>query len=144
MGQEYLHELQGDPVAASLPPIALTKTVAPSGHRARIERDQILRHLTGAASRLLILLKAPAGYGKTTTGVDWAERLQKTGRLVAWLSLDDDDNEPSAFAYHITKAIQRAAPHLGKSGINLLVEAKQIAPRNIVSAAINANAENDD
>jgi LuxR family transcriptional regulator, maltose regulon positive regulatory protein len=144
MGQDYLHELQGDPVAASLPPIALTKTVAPSVHRARVERDQILLRLTGAASRRLILLKAPAGYGKTTIGVNWAERLQKTGGLVAWLSLDDDDNEPSAFAYHITKAIQRAAPHLGRSGINLLAEAKLIAPRNVVSATINAIAENDE
>src|SRR5262249_53392467 len=97
-----------------------------------------------ASTRRLILLKAPAGYGKTTLAVDWCEQLRRSDCIVAWLSVDEDDNEPSAFAYHITKAIHRAAPALGQSAIDLLTETKLIAPRNVVSAAINAVAESEE
>jgi LuxR family maltose regulon positive regulatory protein len=58
--------------------------------------------------------------------------------------VDEDDNEASAFAYHITKTIHRAAPALGQSAIDLLAETKLIASRSVVSAAINAVAESDD
>src|SRR5262249_19175334 len=59
-------------------------------------------------------------------------------------SVDEEDNEPSAFAYHLAKSIHRAAPALAQSAIDLLTETKLIAPRNVVSAAINAVAESDD
>ena len=89
-------------------------------------------------------MKAPAGYGKTTLAVDWSEQLRRSGAVVAWLSVDEDDNEPSAFAYHITRTLHRAAPELGQSAIDLLAETKLISSRNVVSAAINAVAEDDD
>jgi LuxR family maltose regulon positive regulatory protein len=103
----------------------------------------LLDLLQNSALQRLILVKAPAGYGKTTLAVDWCEQLQRSASIVAWLSVDEDDNEPSAFAYHITKTLHRAAPSLGQSAIDLLAETKLIAPRNVVSAAINAVAESD-
>lgn len=130
--------------SGGLPEIALAKTIPPSANRLRVERGRLLDLLQASATRRLILLKAPAGYGKTTLAVDWCERLRRSESIVAWLSVDDDDNEPGAFAYHITKTIHRAAPALGQSAIDLLTETKLIAPRNVVSTAINAVAESDD
>jgi LuxR family transcriptional regulator, maltose regulon positive regulatory protein len=127
-----------------LPQIALTKTVPPSANRLRIERGRLLALLQEAAARRLILLKAPAGYGKTTLAVDWFEQLRRSGAIVAWLSIDEDDSEPSAFAYHIAKTLHRAAPELGQSAIDLLAETKLIASRSVASATINAAAESDD
>lgn len=127
-----------------LPEIALAKMVPPPANRLRVERGRLLDLLQASATQRLILLKAPAGYGKTTLAVDWCEQLRRSQSIVAWLSVDEDDNEPSAFAYHITKTIQRAAPALAESAIDLLTETKLIAPRNIVSATINAVAESDD
>src|SRR5262249_17432961 len=92
----------------------------------------------------LILLKAPAGYGKTTLAVNWCEQLRGQDSIVAWLSVDEDDNEPGAFAYHISKTLHRAAPSLGQLAIDLLSETKLIPSRSVVSAAINAIAESDD
>jgi LuxR family maltose regulon positive regulatory protein len=131
-------------VSASLPQLALTKTAPPSANRLRVERKRLLDLLREAANRRLILLKAPAGYGKTTIAVDWCEQLRRSESVVAWLSVDEDDNEPSAFAYHIAKTIHRAAPALAQPAIDLLTETKLIAPRNVVSAAINAVAESDE
>jgi LuxR family transcriptional regulator, maltose regulon positive regulatory protein len=130
--------------SSGLPQLALTKTVPPSANRLRIERGRLLDLLQQSADRRLIVLKAPAGYGKTTLAVDWCDHLRRAGAIVAWLSVDEDDNEPSAFAYHITRTLHRAAPELGQSAIDLLAETKLIAPRNVVSAAINAVAESDD
>jgi LuxR family maltose regulon positive regulatory protein len=130
--------------SSGLPEIALAKMVPPSANRLRVERGRLLDLLRASETRRLILLKAPAGYGKTTLAVDWCDQLRRTGSIVAWLSVDEDDNEPSAFAYHITRTLQRAAPTLAQSAIDLLTETKLIAPRNVVSAAINAVAESDD
>src|SRR5215475_6020202 len=127
-----------------LPQIALTKTVPPAANRFRVTRKRLLDVLQNSAVQRLTLLKAPAGYGKTTLAVDWCEQLRRTGSIVAWLSVDEDDNEPSAFAYHITRTLHRAAPDLGRSALELLAETKLIASRNVVSAAINAVAESDD
>jgi LuxR family maltose regulon positive regulatory protein len=127
-----------------LPQIALTKTVPPSTNRLRVERKRLLNLLQDSALQRLILLKAPAGYGKTTLAVDWCEQLRRQKSVVAWLSVDEDDNEPSAFAYHISKTLHLADPSLGQSAIDLLSETKLIASRNVVSAAINSIAESDD
>ena len=127
-----------------LPQIALTKTVPPSANRLRVERKRLLNLLQDSALQRLVLLKAPAGYGKTTLAVDWCELLRREDSIVAWLSVDEDDNEPSAFAYHISKTLHRAAPSLGQPAIDLLSETKLIASRNVVSAAINAIAESDE
>src|SRR5262245_23323487 len=131
-------------VAGGLPEIAIAKTAPPSATRLRLERGRLLDLLQAASTPRLMLLTAPAGYGKTTIAVDWCEQLRRSKSTVAWLSVDEDDNEPSAFAYHITKTIHRAAPALAQSAIDLLTETKLIAPRNVVSAAINAVAESDD
>jgi LuxR family maltose regulon positive regulatory protein len=130
--------------SGGLPEIALAKMAPPSANRLRVERGRLLDLLQTSETRRLILLKAPAGYGKTTLAVDWCEQLRRSSSIVAWLSVDEDDNEPSAFAYHITKTIQRAAPALAESAIGLLTETKLIAPRNVLSATINAVAESDD
>lgn len=52
-------------------------------------------------------------------------------------------HEPSAFAYHIARTVHRAAPDLGQSAIDLLVETKLINSKNVLSVAINAIAESD-
>jgi len=130
--------------SGSLPLIALTKTVPPAANRFRIERGRLLDLLRDQATRRLTLLKAPAGYGKTTLAVDWCEQLRRSGALVAWLNVDEDDNEPGAFAYHVARTLHRAAPELGQSAIDLLAEANLIAARSVASATINAVAESDD
>ena len=132
------HSLTGD-----LPHIALTKTVPPSVGKFAVTRQGLLDTLEEATSRRLILFKAPAGYGKTTLAADWCQRLRQANAKVAWLSIDNDDNEPSAFAYHVAKAIQRADPHLGQDAIELLEISSLIPPRNVVSAIVNAASESD-
>jgi LuxR family maltose regulon positive regulatory protein len=143
MNQANVSQYWEQSISVGLPQIALTKTVPPSTNRVRVERGRLLKALENSAARRLILIRAPAGYGKTTLAVDWCEQLRQSGAVVAWLSLDEDDDEPSVFAYHIAKTIHRAAPDLGQAAIDLLMETKLIDSKNVLSAAINAVAESD-
>ena len=132
------HSFSGNP-----PQIVLTKIVPPVIGKLAVERRRLLAILDTAATRRLILLKAPAGYGKTTLAAAWCHRLRLTGAVVAWLSLDADDNEPGTFAYHLAKAIESASAGLGRDAIELLHASSLIPPRNVLSALVNAATESD-
>src|ERR1700677_4860457 len=63
--------------------------------------------LAGALAGGLVLVCAPAGFGKTALLADW---LRSGGRPVAWLSLDAGDNDPVRFWRHVVAALDRAQP----------------------------------
>ena len=110
-----------------LPQIASTRTVPPAVRKFAVERPRLLSFLEHSAARRLVLFKAPPGYGKTTLAVDWLQRLRDGGAVVAWLSLDADDNEPGAFAYHLARAVERVAPNVGREAVELL-QASSLIP----------------
>ena len=67
----------------------------------------------------------------------------KPGPLLSWLSLDADDNEPGAFAYHLVRAVESAAPSLGREAVELLQASSLIPARNVISSLLNAVSEID-
>src|SRR5262249_19212883 len=68
----------------------------------------VTRHDEGLA-RGLILVCAPAGYGKTSLLADWTRGGR---RPVAWLSLDASDNDPARFWRHVIAALERIKPEV--------------------------------
>jgi LuxR family maltose regulon positive regulatory protein len=64
-----------------------------------------------ALARGLVLVCAPAGFGKTALLADWA---QAGGRPVAWLGLDAGDNDPTRFWRYAVAALDRARPGLAE------------------------------
>lgn len=57
-------------------------------------RGRLLNLLDDEANVHLVVLLAPAGYGKTTVMGQWMERLRQRGAKSSWLALDDSDNDP--------------------------------------------------
>src|ERR1700754_847736 len=85
-----------------------TKVVPP-----RLPVDLIVRpHLVGlaerAASKRLTVIKAPAGFGKTSLALIWLDGLRAKGARVAWLSLDAEDDEPARFLNYLAHALRHA------------------------------------
>jgi ATP/maltotriose-dependent transcriptional regulator MalT len=62
----------------------------------------------------VVVVAAPAGYGKSTVMARWHARLLEREVSCAWLSLDEDDNDAARFLLHLIAALQKANAHIGK------------------------------
>jgi LuxR family transcriptional regulator, maltose regulon positive regulatory protein len=62
----------------------------------------------------VVVVAAPAGYGKSTLMARWHARLLERGVSCAWLSLDEDDDDEARFLRHLIAALQKASAHIGK------------------------------
>src|ERR1035437_3734996 len=92
-----------------------TKLHAPSSRKEWVERRPLIQALAGAAARL-ILVDAPAGFGKTTLVAQWrCSTIEE--RSFAWLSLDGADDDPGKFWWHVVCALQRACSGFGGEDI---------------------------
>lgn len=80
-----------------------------------IGRERSAELLERALDAKLILLSAPAGFGKTTTLLEW---LRASGVAFGWLSLDDADNDPARFLRRVWATVRSAGPdRWGEAGL---------------------------
>jgi LuxR family maltose regulon positive regulatory protein len=84
-----------------------TKLHVPQTRRGFVARPRLADRLTQAHGAELTLVCAPAGFGKTALLADWARR---SPQPVAWLSLDEGDNDPARFWRHAAAALDRVRP----------------------------------
>jgi LuxR family maltose regulon positive regulatory protein len=67
-----------------------------------------------------VLVSAPAGFGKTTLLTEWLTAARTDGTLVAWLSLDQRDDDPTRFWTYLVSALRTAVPEVGAESLALL------------------------
>src|SRR3990167_7935541 len=102
-------------------PLLRTKLFpAESAGRPLLAREALLDRLFKARDQHLILLSAPAGFGKSTVLSQFRLRLLDTGARVAWLSCDDADSEPQRLLHYLIAAIEAQLPGFGASTTRLL------------------------
>jgi ATP/maltotriose-dependent transcriptional regulator MalT len=129
--------------AGERPQIIATKVLLPRCV-GLIERRRLVDLVTHVQTKRLSVIKAPAGFGKTSLAVAWADRLVRNGNSVAWLSIDSSDNQSTQFLFYVSHALQRACDGVGRAAIDLILETSLISPQAIMSALINGLAEVDD
>lgn len=101
---------------------AASETIRASSFRFRpplqrveiIQRSALLDQLDAAAAGRMILLRAPAGYGKTTLLAQWWESLNERGVRGAWLALDEDSRAPVGFVAQLIQAVALAGLDVGE------------------------------
>ena len=91
-----------DPIESASPFIR-TKLYRPRLGQDLITRPHLVQRLHKGAERKLTLISAPAGYGKTVLASTWAD---ECACPVAWLSLDENDNELGRFLNYFINAVQ--------------------------------------
>lgn len=90
--------------------LLVTKLTVPSQHAKTVSRPRLRRLLDAGMQCKLTIVSAPAGYGKTALLQDWASAAVAEGWLVAWVSLDAQDNDQLRFWSYVLGSLRRAYP----------------------------------
>ena len=111
---------QSSPRQGTLPLLRTKLFPADSAGRPMLARSALLDRLFDARQQRLILLSAPAGFGKSTVLSQFRLRLLESGARVAWLSCDEADSEPQRLLHYLIAAIEAQLPGFGASTARLL------------------------
>ena len=111
-----------------------TKLTIPQRRAALVSRPRLFEHLNSGLDGKLILISAPAGFGKTTLITDW---ISHVGRPVAWLSLDGGDNDPGLCMEYFIGALRTIKPKVGASALRLFRSSPKVPIKTILTDLIN-------
>jgi LuxR family transcriptional regulator, maltose regulon positive regulatory protein len=100
------------------PALVWSKLVAPAPRAGLITRAGLQSLLQARLVAKLCLLDAPAGFGKTTLLAQW--QAAAGGGRVAWVSLDEGDNDPTRFWVYVVEALRTVEPGLGTAALQAL------------------------
>ncbi|MEW5872920.1 MAG: LuxR C-terminal-related transcriptional regulator [Chloroflexota bacterium] len=115
-----------------------TKIAAPAPRPELVPRPHLLARLERALQHRLSLVSAPAGFGKTTLLSAWAASLDPIDTPLAWISLDEGDNDPARFLAYLVAALDKL---LVSSGGDILQDSPAVPPslgENFLAHLLNA------
>jgi len=117
-------------------PILATKLFIPPPRPKVVLRSRLIERLNqGLASGCkLTLISASAGFGKTTLVSEWVAVCE---RPVAWLSLDEGDNDPACFLAYLVAALQTIVANIGKGVLAILQSPQPPSTESILTALLN-------
>jgi LuxR family maltose regulon positive regulatory protein len=88
-----------------------SKLRRPAVRPGTVSRSSLIDRLARDDTRPVVSVVAPAGYGKTTLLAQWAER---NGQAFAWVSLDEQDNDPKVLLSYVAAALDAVQPLGGR------------------------------
>lgn len=111
-----------------------TKLYVPRIRPSLVPRPRLIERLNQGLHHKLILISAPAGFGKTTLVSEWLA----DGKLsFAWLSLDEGDAEITRFLTYFVTALQVIAPNVGADVLNVLQSSQSPPIESILTTLLN-------
>jgi LuxR family maltose regulon positive regulatory protein len=126
--------------------ILVTKLFIPPTRTELVHRPGLIERLNNGLERKLTLLSAPAGFGKTTLVSHLVENLRDDHEIdgkpikIAWLSLDEDDNDPVRFLTYFIAALNQIKgieSKLGQGALSMLQSPQPPPANNILISLIN-------
>ena len=120
-------------------PVLGTKLHPPRPRRRLVQRARLTDRLRadGGEGPRLVLVAAPAGFGKTTLLAQWLAAAERSQRRVAWLALDPGDADLRRFLTHLVAAIQTVEPEAGVDALALLEAGATTPPDAVLVSLIN-------
>ena len=107
--------------------------MAPPGAQT-VHRPELFEKLSLGLEAKLMLISAPAGFGKSTLLADWITRQEIPA---AWYSIDTSDNDAAEFLSYIIIAIQGLHPGFGEHALKLLHSPNQAGHESVIRLVIN-------
>jgi LuxR family maltose regulon positive regulatory protein len=114
-----------------------TKLAHPPLKEGLVLRERLLKVLDMVFIHRLALLSASAGSGKTTLLSTWANRAHTCGKQVAWLSLDEMENDSTRFWASVITALRLCLPGIGEAALHRLHSPQSQAILTILTMLIN-------
>jgi LuxR family maltose regulon positive regulatory protein len=115
--------------------ILQTKLYIPLPKPTLTPRPHLVERLNAGLSRKVIVISAPAGFGKTTLLAEFGTHIMADSVPAArrppqlcWLSLDEFDNDPVRFWTHFIAALQKNQCELGSDALAMLQASPQALP----------------
>jgi LuxR family maltose regulon positive regulatory protein len=92
--------------------------------RKLVSRPRLIERLNAGLARKLILVSAPAGFGKTTLVNEWVQVIRGATPpvAIAWLTLDENDNDLNRFLAYSIAALQTVEENVGQ-GVSAVLQA---------------------
>ena len=119
-------------------PLLSTKLFIPPTRPELVPRPRLIQRLEEGLERKLILVSASAGFGKTTLLSNWAS---VTSVPVAWLSLEEQDNNPTRFWTYFVAALQTVCADAEARGLEALSSHPVPPIEQVLTSLINQAAE---
>ena len=113
-----------------------TKLQIPPRRPILVPRPHLIDHLDRGlrSGHILTLVCAPAGFGKTTLVTEWLRGLKHS---IAWLSLDEGDNDPARFLTYLIAALRQIDAGIGETTEALLQSPQPSTPEMVLTSLIN-------
>lgn len=125
-------------------PILATKLYIPPPRPKAVLRPRLIERLNEGLRRSpgVTLISAPAGFGKTTLLSEWVHQKAEAGETlppskVAWLSLDEGDNDPARFLTYLIAALQTIVANIGTGVISVLQTPQPPPTESILTTLLN-------
>jgi LuxR family maltose regulon positive regulatory protein len=97
------------------PPLLRTKISIPQITSGFVSRPRLIEQVNRGVKGPLTLVAAPAGFGKTQLLIEWS---RETDLPIAWLTLDNDDNDLSRFFRYLIGALQTLEGGIGEEALD--------------------------
>ena len=117
--------------------VIATKLFVPTPRLEPVLRQRLQAQLQDAASRLLTLVVAPAGWGKSTLIAEW---LRRGHDAAGWVSLDQSDNDVTRFARYLLLAAQKADRRTATAALRRLDNVSVDVERDVLPVFLNGLA----
>src|SRR6188472_1735626 len=129
-------------------PILAMKLHLPTSRRQLVPRPRLTEQLLADPRSMprLVLIAAPAGFGKTTVLTQWLTTPEPNNahssavgpsRRTAWLSLDQDDSDPGRFLAHVIAALQTTNADIGADALALMDNDRDLMIEDVLVSLLN-------
>ncbi|HEY5420844.1 MAG TPA: helix-turn-helix transcriptional regulator, partial [Marmoricola sp.] len=129
-------------------PILAMKLHLPTSRRQLVPRPRLTEQLLADPRSMprLVLIAAPAGFGKTTVLTQWLTTPEPNNapssavgpsRRTAWLSLDQDDSDPGRFLAHVIAALQTTNADIGADALALMDNDRDLMTEDVLVSLLN-------